>query len=345
MGTGAFAQVGIGTDNPHGSTLLHLESTDKGFLLPILTRAQRNAIVNPVNGLMIYNSSSDSKCVEFYTETSKGNAWTNYCCDQLVSNGTTGSGVRLLFSDSSVFHTGLNGAGSQPVDGGLVESIGPVNLSFVSTSLNAAYFNLVDRVGPNENIYSTEPTVNDYASSGFLTAPAGNNPDYLAIETGLANAAAYSGPFTLTIVARFNVANLPNNSSFFSVGSGSSASAHAFQISNGDTQHYTMPIGGSGNSASVRSNVPVDDKFHTFVIVKDPSQSWVQKWYIDGVEQGALPTVLNQQVELYGEIRLLTNRGRNIRADSSIAYFGIEERAYTDEEIVTFSKVSSCLTD
>lgn len=50
------AQVGIGTTNPDASSILDVVSTDKGVLIPRLTTVQINAIVNPANGLMIYNT-------------------------------------------------------------------------------------------------------------------------------------------------------------------------------------------------------------------------------------------------------------------------------------------------
>ena len=48
------AQVGIGTVNVDPSAMLHLESTNKGLMVPKLTRAQRDAIVSPEKSLMIY---------------------------------------------------------------------------------------------------------------------------------------------------------------------------------------------------------------------------------------------------------------------------------------------------
>lgn len=53
----AFPQsgsVGIGTTTPNSSAALDIQSTDKGVLVPRLTTAQRNAIVTPAAGLMIY---------------------------------------------------------------------------------------------------------------------------------------------------------------------------------------------------------------------------------------------------------------------------------------------------
>ncbi|MFD1614772.1 hypothetical protein [Gelatiniphilus marinus] len=50
------AQVGIGTTNPDTSSILDVESTDKGVLIPRLTTVQINAITNPANGLVVYNT-------------------------------------------------------------------------------------------------------------------------------------------------------------------------------------------------------------------------------------------------------------------------------------------------
>lgn len=48
------AQVGIGIATPAASAQLDVSSTNKGFLPPRMTQAQRSAIVNPAPGLMIW---------------------------------------------------------------------------------------------------------------------------------------------------------------------------------------------------------------------------------------------------------------------------------------------------
>ena len=56
IGTYQFsAQVGIGTTNPNVTSMLDIESTGKGVLIPRMTKVQRDAIVSPANGLQIYN--------------------------------------------------------------------------------------------------------------------------------------------------------------------------------------------------------------------------------------------------------------------------------------------------
>ena len=66
--------VGINStgDSPDPSAMLDVESTDKGFLPPRMTSEQRDAISNPVIGLMIFNT--NRLCIEFYVGD---NQWTS----------------------------------------------------------------------------------------------------------------------------------------------------------------------------------------------------------------------------------------------------------------------------
>ena len=73
-----FAQnknVGIGTSNPDPSALLDLNATDKGVLVPRLSTAQRIAIVNPANGLMVYDTNLDC----FFYFIASTSTWNNLC--------------------------------------------------------------------------------------------------------------------------------------------------------------------------------------------------------------------------------------------------------------------------
>lgn len=67
--------VTIGSNTPaHPSATLELKSTNGGLLLPRLSTAQRNAILSPSPGLMIYNSSNE--CMEVYHAT----GWKAFSC-------------------------------------------------------------------------------------------------------------------------------------------------------------------------------------------------------------------------------------------------------------------------
>ncbi|MBK9042941.1 MAG: fibrobacter succinogenes major paralogous domain-containing protein [Saprospiraceae bacterium] len=52
--------VGIGTTTPDTSAQLDVSSTNKGFLPPRMTTTDRNAIASPANGLIIYNTTTNS---------------------------------------------------------------------------------------------------------------------------------------------------------------------------------------------------------------------------------------------------------------------------------------------
>lgn len=72
----AIAQsVGIGTNTPSNSAALDIKSTEKGVLFPRLTSGQRDAIVNPADGLHIFNL--NDKCLNYYDSAFK--VWNCYC--------------------------------------------------------------------------------------------------------------------------------------------------------------------------------------------------------------------------------------------------------------------------
>lgn len=63
--------VGIGTTSPNAAAILDVTSTTQGVLIPRMTSTQRNAIVSPPTGLLIFQTNS-SAGLYFYN----GSAWT-----------------------------------------------------------------------------------------------------------------------------------------------------------------------------------------------------------------------------------------------------------------------------
>ena len=55
-----FSQVGIGTTNPHASSVLDMTSTTQGVLTPRMTTTQRLAISSPIEGLLVFDNEEDS---------------------------------------------------------------------------------------------------------------------------------------------------------------------------------------------------------------------------------------------------------------------------------------------
>ncbi|MBK7148175.1 MAG: tail fiber domain-containing protein [Bacteroidetes bacterium] len=65
--------VGIGTAVPDASSILELQSTQKGFLVPRVNAAQRLAIVNPADALLVFDT--DSGCFFYFNNP----AWVSLC--------------------------------------------------------------------------------------------------------------------------------------------------------------------------------------------------------------------------------------------------------------------------
>ncbi len=89
-GTGS---VGIGTSSPTTTAALDVTSTTKGFLPPRLSSVQRNDMVNPTEGLVIYNSTSH--CLEVYRGVGVRFGWFNLC-----DNAFVGGFLNLLLGGS-----------------------------------------------------------------------------------------------------------------------------------------------------------------------------------------------------------------------------------------------------
>jgi hypothetical protein len=64
--------VGIGTTTPDNSAVLDINSSDKGLLIPRMSLLQRNAINNPADGLMVYQTGDKGG---FYFFEGKTNEW------------------------------------------------------------------------------------------------------------------------------------------------------------------------------------------------------------------------------------------------------------------------------
>lgn len=101
----SFAQnnVGIGIAVPDPSAILHLDATDKGFIAPRLTSAQRLAIAAPANGLLVYDITAN--CFFYFTVPG---GWISLC---QLSGPTGPTGVNgTIGVDGATGATGPSGA-------------------------------------------------------------------------------------------------------------------------------------------------------------------------------------------------------------------------------------------
>lgn len=110
-----FAQVGIGTTTPAGSSILDLTATNKALLLT--REANTAAITTPVNGMMIYDISEN--CIKGY----ENGAWSGCLssnlpvgvistldCAGATTTGTLTNTIAASGVSSSIPYTGGNGS-------------------------------------------------------------------------------------------------------------------------------------------------------------------------------------------------------------------------------------------
>jgi hypothetical protein len=92
----ANGSAGIGTAVPDASSILEVKSTTKGILIPRMTKIQRDAIVSPATGLMIYQTTSAPGF--YYYDGSAWNAMAPKNANKSLSNltGPTAINVDLL---------------------------------------------------------------------------------------------------------------------------------------------------------------------------------------------------------------------------------------------------------
>jgi hypothetical protein len=168
------AQVGINSegDAPHGSAGLDVDFSDKGFLTPRMTEAERDAIADPADGLMLFNTTTG--CFN-YRLTGFWMALCGTCTPQPTQaaagpdqSGVTG-GTATLAGNTPTFGTGLWSVVSGP-GGSFSDDTSPVSL-FTGTpgetyvlrwTITAACGSTQDEVTVSfEPAYTNYPTGNE----------------------------------------------------------------------------------------------------------------------------------------------------------------------------------------
>lgn len=111
---GALSQsVGIGTPSPATSAQLEVSSTSRGVLFPRMSKAQRNAIASPADGLLVFQTGPDS--VGFYYRFGGTWVWLQNASGAASGWSTTGNsglqfGINYLGTrDETPLMFGFNG--------------------------------------------------------------------------------------------------------------------------------------------------------------------------------------------------------------------------------------------
>ncbi|PHS04123.1 MAG: hypothetical protein COA88_14230 [Kordia sp.] len=143
-----LAQVGIGTTTPDASAMLDITSTTSGVLTPRMIQAQRDAIVAPATGLLIYQTDNTSGFYYFdgtiwTTFGGADNDWTIHANGTDMYNANTGNVGVGTNTPTTKFHIENSGAAgtiiSQDYESGLAPFTtgGDATWAIQSTNVNA----------------------------------------------------------------------------------------------------------------------------------------------------------------------------------------------------------------
>ncbi len=202
--------AGIGTTTPNSSSLLEIKSTTKGLLIPRMTQTQRNAIVSPAKGLLIYQTNGTPG---FYYYT--GTAWkavSSSTTSQWVTNGTS------IYYNSGNVGIGLASPGYK------LDVKGDININSGS----------VFRINGKQTLYDDAPNQNMFV---------GDNAD-TALNGGYNNTGV--GPLSLNKNTNGNYNTAVGANSLVANTSGSSNTAVGEKAMYSNTTGYYNAAFGSG---------------------------------------------------------------------------------------------------
>lgn len=136
------AQVGIGNSTPAVSSVLDITSSSKGFLAPRMTTSERNLILNPADGLLIYNT--DELNLNAFTQSSGWKVLASaFKSKTIATPDSTTSIVDIIVSEMSIIPMDVNNTNNIPSPGTyLVTFNGECNNSNASPALVLATFSI-----------------------------------------------------------------------------------------------------------------------------------------------------------------------------------------------------------
>ncbi len=117
--------VAVGTSTPNESAVMDISSSNKGMLIPRMTRANRDAIANPATGLLLYQT---NETPGFYYNA--GTAFTPNWVNVAKRVDTLVIGPESFFPTRDIsYHTDAHSARYINVDGNIYDKlVAPVNL-------------------------------------------------------------------------------------------------------------------------------------------------------------------------------------------------------------------------
>lgn len=180
--------VAVGTATAAASALLTMSSTTQGFLPPVMTNTQRNAIGSPATGLTIYSSTDND--IEFYN----GSSWIGSSTSGVTSLTGTSNQITVSAATGAVTLSLPNGLSlgsyqaTSPPTGGMIM---PGALGVGASSITGS--NLVE-------VGSTGPAVALLTSGGTGNLRFASSSGSNYIQSGLEQSSNSAAPLLFTTI-------------------------------------------------------------------------------------------------------------------------------------------------
>ena len=272
-----YCQVGIGTTSPNTNAILEVNSTNQGVKFPRVTTLQRNAIVAPANGLMLFNTDLD--CLMVNIGSSQNPVWkclggfhiigdtdfgrtiksvaysTNNANEYSEINYSSSSGVAV--STQAIASTGVTGLTANIAATNLLVGYGFIKCVFSGTATNigTASFSL--------NIGGTPYTLTrEVVAAGTITTLDATTPNHTGtLETFVTSTVTYTGgnggPYAVSSFNSTGVTGLTAQleSGTFASGNGTLLYTIYGTPSGAGTASFALSVG--GKTATLMYIVPV----------------------------------------------------------------------------------------
>ena len=151
-----MAQVKVGTSGlPDASAMLDIESTEKGFLPPRMSEAERDAIQSPAMGLVVFNTLSNQ--LEVNNGTTSSPLWQAVASPIMINSMSTNGSAEVSRYGNSTCDIGSSGT----IQGTLTKDVQVTNVSIIMSAQ-------VDQVGSYSIVASGNGV--KFSASGDFTS-------------------------------------------------------------------------------------------------------------------------------------------------------------------------------
>ncbi len=242
--------VGIGSNNsPNASTLLDLTSTSKGMLVPRMTKVQRDSIVSPASGMMVYctNCLDTTGCISVYSGTSSPAGWN--CLVTTNNAPIVTAGCTLGFQGTITKGFAVSSASYQ---------VTLVNNTFTTATVPLANSNLV-MSGANAglSVSSVSTTLGGTAVTSVTLASGANQTIFYNLSGTPTSGGNLNGVWTNGSLACNNLKTVGRLSSVLSTSCATTASVNGIYVSNiAFTASNTFTIAVTNTTSSSLTNIP-----------------------------------------------------------------------------------------